>query len=163
MRQTVMGLDPGTKTTGYGFISWEGEDKKLVDSGVLSTPRDRDLNQRLCVIGEGLYKLLQKHRPQEVAIEKMFLGKNTDTAFKLGQAFGLCVYQSTRAGAGVFPYAARFIKQSVTGSGRAHKHSVQAFVKNIFHISRDINPDEADAIACALCHIHQKQSPLISL
>ncbi len=155
-----MGFDPGTIKTGYAAVSWEGTDIKLIDFGVLCPPAKKTLEQRLCVIGEHLERLIKKHKPKDSAIEQMFFGKNADSAFKLGQAFGLCVYQSVRHGARVFPYAARFIKQAVTGSGRADKHSVQAFVCNIFKISpHHQNTDATDALACVLCHIYQKQKP----
>ena len=160
MKQIIMGLDPGTVRTGFAVIAWESEDIQLLKFGTLTASPSQPLEHRLLSIGQNLETLYQQHAPAETAIEKIFFSKNADSAFKLGQLVGLCLYQSTRHNSLIFQYAARFIKKSITGSGRADKDSVKAFVYNIFHI-QDLeagnNTDATDAIAVALCHIYKKQ------
>ena len=160
MKQIIMGIDPGTIRTGFAILARESENIKLLKFGVLSASPKQTLEQRLVTIGQDLETLYQQYSPKETAIEKIFFGKNADSAFKLGHLFGLCLYQATLYNSSIFQYAARFIKQSITGSGRADKDSVKAFVYNIFHIQdreTNNNTDATDAIAVALCHVYQKQ------
>lgn len=158
--EIVLGLDPGTVRTGFAVVTMEKDKFSLLDFGVVSAASYQPLEQRLFIIGRGLRKIYQQYSISNTAIEQVFFGKNVDSAFKLGQVFGLCVYQAVCAGSQIFPYAARYIKKSVTGSGSADKKAVQTFVSNIFGVKMDkeIN-DATDALAVALCHIYQKQNP----
>ena len=136
----------------------------LLQFGVLLASVRDPLEQRLLLIVEKIY---QQYSVSDTAIEQVFFGKNPNSAFKLGQVFGLCAYQAQRAGSTVFPYAARYIKKAVTGSGGADKKAVQIYVLNIFGItpsSSAVSPappatDATDALAVALCHFYQKQNP----
>ena len=160
MKQVIMGLDPGTIRTGFAIMAWESDSIQLLNFGTLTASPKDCLEHRLLTIGQSLEKLYQQYAPKETAIEKVFLGKNVDSAFKLGQLLGLCLYQSTLYNSTIFQYAARFIKQSVTGSGSADKYAVQSFVCNILHVQSsdsNISIDATDAMAVALCHIYQKQ------
>lgn len=134
----VLGLDPGTVRTGFAVVKIIEKNKfSLLNFGVLCVKACSPLEQRLLEIGRGLEKIYQQYSVSETAIEQVFFGKNPSSAFKLGQVFGLCVYQAQRAGSSVFPYAARYIKKAVTGSGRADKKAVQIYVCNIFGIKQD--------------------------
>ena len=155
----VLGLDPGTVRTGFAIVDIEPDSFSLLKFGVLSTDPKKPVEQRLMVIGQKLERIYQQHTISDTALEKVFFGKNPDSAFKLGQVFGICTYQAISAGSKVYPYAARYIKQSVTGSGNADKKAVKTFVLNIFKVKEStIASDATDALAVALCHIYQKQN-----
>ncbi len=157
--EIILGLDPGTIRTGFALTTMKKDTFSLIKLGVLSTNTHTPLEQRLLVIGRELKKIYQQYSVSDTAIEQVFFGKNPDSAFKLGQVFGLCVYQAMVSGSRVFPYAVRYVKQSVTGSGNADKTAVQTFVLNIFGIKKEkIANDATDALAVALCHIYQKQN-----
>ena len=129
--------------------------------GVLKAQAKAPLEKRLLTLGEALEELYQKNFVSETALERVFVGKNPDSAFKLGQAFGLCAYQAVRYNSKVFSYPARYVKQVVTGSGRADKEMVKNFVLNTFSLkSRAFENDATDALAVALCH-WQKASLLL--
>ena len=156
----VLGIDPGTIRTGFAIVGVEKDKFSVVKFGVLSASTNQPLEQRLLSIGKEIENIYKQHSISETAIEQIFFGKNPDSAFKLGHIFGLCVYQAIRSGSLVFPYAARYIKKSVTGSGNADKQAVQTFVLNIFGIPpNQLMSDSTDALAVALCHIYQKQNP----
>ncbi len=164
----VLGLDPGTVRTGFAVVKVKTEKNNfsLLNSGVLCVEASCPLEQRLLIIGRGLEKIYQQYAVSDTAIEQVFFGKNPNSAFKLGQVFGLCAYQAQRAGSAVFPYAARYIKKAVTGSGSAAKKAVQIYVLNIFGIKQDTavsssvkTTDATDALAVALCHIYETQIP----
>jgi len=158
-KRIIIGLDPGTVKTGFAIIHLEDDQSQLQDMGVLEAPASHSLTQRICAIGENLKKLYQKYVPQETAIEQVFLGKNVDSAFKLGQIFGVCVYHATYFDSQLSSYASRFVKKSVTGSGHASKQMVNSFVSNIFNLQdKNIKIDATDALAVALCHIQQTQN-----
>jgi len=160
MKQVILGLDPGTLRTGFAVLALECDTIQLLNFGTITASPKNRLDLRLLSIGQSLEKLYQQCSPKETAIEKIFFGKNADSAFKLGQLFGLCLYQSVLYNSAIFQYAARFIKKSVTGSGSADKYAVQSFVCNVLNIqdqSSSIGVDATDAIAVALCHIYQKQ------
>ena len=162
MEHTIIGLDPGTFRTGFGVLLIKEKKHQLVDYGVISSS-DPQLEKRIQEIGAGLKQLYSQYLGVHTAIEKVFFGKNPDTAFKLGQIFGMCVYQAGCFNSPVYSYATRFIKQSVTGSGRADKKAVKTFITNIFAAQdKKIQTDAADAIAVALCHAYQKQNPVLS-
>ena len=163
MEHLIIGLDPGTFRTGFGILSFSEKKQQLVDYGVISSSAQK-LEERIPVIGQKLKKLYCQYPGMETAIEKVFYGKNPDSAFKLGQIFGMCVYQAGCFNSPVYSYATRYIKQSVTGSGQASKEAVKTFVTNIFACkNKKIQTDAADAIAVALCHAYQKQNPLLSV
>ena len=156
----VLGIDPGTIRTGFAIVSVEKDKFSVVKFGVLSALAKQSLEQRLLSIGKKIENIYKQYSISETAIEQIFFGKNPDSAFKLGHIFGVCVYHAMCSGSLVFPYAARYIKKSVTGSGSADKQAVQTFVLNIFGIPPNkLMTDSTDALAVALCHIYQKQNP----
>ena len=163
MKKIIIGLDPGTFHTGYGVIAVQEENYHLLEYGVFSA-RSSVLAHRIQSIGQDLNHLYRRQPGAETAIEKVFCGKNPDTAFKLGQIFGLCVYQAGLFGSPVFSYASKFIKQSVTGSGRSDKEGVKIFMQNRFPVlakEESLQLDAVDALAAALCHAVQPETSLL--
>ena len=158
MKQILIGLDPGTVHTGYAVIAVDKSPPALQDLGVV-TATEKALEKRLYEIHKGLEKLYQQYCPRETAMEQIFMGKNADSAFKLGQAVGMCSVLAARFQSPVFFYPTRFVKQSVTGSGRADKETVKAFVCNLFDIKKPASTDATDALAVALCHSRQNTIP----
>ncbi len=160
MKSKVLGLDPGTIRMGFAVIGLEKEQLILQDLGVIEGGKTENYVDRLLVIGGKLEQLYQKYSPSETAVEKVFFGKNADSAFKLGQIFGICSYQASRYHSQFFSYATRFVKQSVTGMGGADKQTVKNFISNWFSLpDLEIPLDATDALAVALCHVFQKQRP----
>lgn len=149
----ILGLDPGTVSIGFALLALKDKKPAFLDMGVLKAQATRPLEQRLLTLGQALEKLYQKHFVSETALERVFLGKNPDSSFKLGQAFGLCTYQAVQHGSEVCSYPARYVKQVVTGSGRADKEMVKNFVLNTFGLKKEgVENDATDALAVALCH-----------
>ena len=163
MGLTVLGIDPGTVRAGWGLIqAGSGGAFKCLDYGLIQTDRRQAFALRLKSLHKGLEELLLRHRPDHLAVEKMFLGRNPDVAFKLGHVFALCLLESEKRDIKFFEYASRLVKKTVTFSGNASKDLVQKFVVNFFSLSPEPKAlDATDALAVALCHIrHQKNFKL---
>jgi crossover junction endodeoxyribonuclease RuvC len=144
----IMGIDPGSRRTGYGVIRLEGYRHVYVASGHLNL-MTFPIHERLRQIFLGLQQILQAYRPVEAAIEQVFMQENPNSALKLGQARGAAIVALNIP---VAEYAARQVKKSVVGNGAADKTQVQFMVKRLLNIARDLQADEADALAIALCH-----------
>lgn len=150
----IIGIDPGSRFTGYGVIQWEGNQTRYLDSGCLSVA-SVSISERLQKIFTGLQSIVQLHQPHEAAIEQVFMHQNPGSALKLGQARGAAI---VALGATVSEYSARQVKQSVVGYGAADKKQVQHMVKKLLNISIELQADAADALAVALCHAHMRFS-----
>ena len=149
----ILGIDPGTVVTGYGVLSYSEEEVLCKDYGVIEAPRKASLQKRVGFINKNLEKLYKLHKPSHTAVEKIFFGKNPEVAFKLGHIFALCLLHSQNNGSEFFEYPARFVKKSVTFSGRASKELVCQFVKNSLSLEGEESYlDATDALAVALCH-----------
>ena len=146
-----MGIDPGTVNTGYGLIQMTDSQVKCLDYGLIYS-KEKNFSARIYNIHKEIKKLCQCYKPQHLAIEKVFFGKNADTAFKLGHVFALCLLESARQGIEFFEYASRYVKKSVTFSGNASKELVQQFVLNLLSLPKKGPLDASDALAVALCH-----------
>lgn len=153
----ILGIDPGSRITGYGVIECVGRKQHYLGSGCIRTMSD-DLPYRLQQIFEGLSEIIKQYQPQELAIERVFLAKNADSALKLGQARGAAIVAGTQAALAVHEYSATQIKSAVVGSGRAKKTQVQHMVKHILSLPASPQEDAADALAVAICHYHTNQS-----
>jgi len=153
----ILGIDPGSRKTGFGIIEIDGKKIKHVINGRLMVG-DGEFADRLRQIFEGLTDLIERYQPDMMAIEKVFLHKNADSALKLGQARGAAIVAATQAQLPVAEYSARQIKQSVVGKGGADKTQVQHMVKHLLNLSGTPQADAADALAVALCHAHTEQS-----
>lgn len=151
MTTRILGIDPGSRRTGVSIIDVQTSSFKHVYHGVVATS-DEDFPSRLKDIFDGITLLIREYRPQECAVETVFLSKNPSSALKLGQARGAAIVAAVNAGIPVSQYAPRAIKLSVVGTGAADKTQVQYMVGMLLNISGKIAPDAADALAVALTH-----------
>ncbi|MGA9370169.1 MAG: crossover junction endodeoxyribonuclease RuvC [Steroidobacteraceae bacterium] len=150
----ILGLDPGSRRTGYGVIERRGADWVHVAHGCVTvTAVGESLSERLRVIFESLRDLITKHGPGEVAIERVFVNRNVDSALKLGQARGAALCAVPK-GLPVFEYAPRAIKLALVGSGAAEKAQVAHMIRTLLGLQGRISPDASDALAVAICHAH---------
>lgn len=153
----ILGIDPGSRITGYGVIDLVGAKPYYVASGCIRTG-EGTLEQRLAQIYAGLSEVIGLHRPNAVAVERVFMAKNADSALKLGQARGAALVCMANHGLSIAEYAARQIKQAVTGQGGADKSQVQHMVTAILTLSAIPQADAADALAIALTHAYAGSS-----
>lgn len=150
----VLGIDPGLTRCGYAVLDGSGTAVRAVSLGVLRTPTEADLPERLAALWNDVQDLLDEFRPQAVAIEQVFFQVNVQTAMSVGQASGLVLALAHRAGCQVAQYPPNQVKEAVTGSGRADKVQVQKMVQMRLGLSALPDPpDVADAAAVALCHV----------
>jgi len=147
----ILGIDPGSQRTGFGVLDAVGARLTYVASGVIRT-EDGEFAARLCEIFRCVRTVVAQFQPQEIAIERVFVNRNPDSALKLGQARGAAICGTADAGAEVFEYAPRQIKMAVVGSGSAEKAQVQLMIKSILKLESKITADAADALATAVCH-----------
>ncbi|WDE10137.1 crossover junction endodeoxyribonuclease RuvC [Thalassomonas haliotis] len=155
----ILGIDPGSRLTGYGVIKQQGRHFSYLGSGCIrAISAGDDLGARLQVIFAGVSELVLQFKPDLFAIEQVFMAKNPDSALKLGQARGAAIVAATNAGLDIAEYSARQIKQSVVGSGGADKTQVQHMVKTILKLPGTPQADAADALAVALCHGHSHEA-----
>lgn len=157
----ILGIDPGSRKTGFGLVDITGGRACYVTSGVIRVP-DAALAERLRVIFDSVTQLTGQYGPDQLAIEEVFMGKNASSALKLGQARGAAITAAAVAGVPVFEYATRTVKQSVVGQGGADKTQVQHMVKVLLRLPATPQEDAADALAVALCHANT-QAQLIKL
>jgi crossover junction endodeoxyribonuclease RuvC len=153
----ILGIDPGSRKTGFGIINAVGSKSEYVTSGVIRMSDADDLPARLKVIFDSLTKIIEEYCPQEMAIEQVFLAKNAASALKLGQARGAAIVAATAQNIPVSEYEARKVKQSVVGNGAADKLQVQHMVKVLLKLPAAPQEDAADALAVALCHANSQQ------
>jgi crossover junction endodeoxyribonuclease RuvC len=153
---TVLGIDPGTASTGYGVVQSRGGRLSAVCGGVISTSADEPLERRLGAIFNSLVELLDAHRPQAVAIEEIFFGRNVRTAFAVGQARGVVLSAAGLRGVRCFAYTPQAVKLAVCGAGGARKEQVQRMVAALLRLETPPEPDHAaDALALAICHANR--------
>lgn len=152
----ILGLDPGSQRTGFGLIDCRGAEYIHVAHGCIATAAGASLRDRLRTIFEGVRALIEEHQPGEVAIERVFVNRNADSALKLGQARGAALC-AVPAGVGVFEYAPREIKLAVVGFGAAEKLQVAHMVRALLGLQGRIGADASDALAVAVCHAHSRR------
>ena len=151
----VLGIDPGTRKLGYGVVEG-GRELKGVAWGVLTASRQVPVEERLRVLYDGLSDVILRYRPQEVAIEDPFVGKNVRSAFAVGRAQTVAILAAVNRGLSIHYYSPALVKQQVTGYGRSDKRQVQEMVKLQLELSEYPQPsDAADALAIAICHLQQ--------
>ncbi|MFV0276303.1 MAG: crossover junction endodeoxyribonuclease RuvC [Parahaliea sp.] len=153
----ILGIDPGSRKTGFGIIHFHAGRSEYVTSGVIRLPAG-ELPERLGVIHAGISELIARHEPGQLAIEQVFIARNAGSALKLGQARGAAIAACVSQQLAVAEYSARQIKQSVVGTGSAAKTQVQHMVKVLLKLPAEPQEDAADALAAALCHAHMQQS-----
>ena len=150
----IIGIDPGSRVTGYGIIDCRGRETGFITCGTIRLPATAAFSERLLLIFEGLSEVMEQHRPEVAAVEDLFVAHNVRSALKLGQARGAAVVAACRQGMPVFDYTPRKIKESVAGYGNAEKSQVQEMVRVLLELSALPSSDAADALAVALCHGH---------
>jgi crossover junction endodeoxyribonuclease RuvC len=156
---TILGIDPGTRITGYGLIRVGGPLIEALDFGCVRPPPTLPLADRYRIIFDGIEQLLERHQPQAVAIESQFVLKNVQSAIKLGMAKGMVVLAAARRNIPVYEYPPKRAKQAVVGNGAASKAQVQKMIALLLRLPKLPEPeDAADALALAICHAHNRRS-----
>jgi crossover junction endodeoxyribonuclease RuvC len=155
----ILGIDPGSQATGFGVIDWVDGGARYVTSGAIRTSGS-EFPPRLRQIFDGVLELMREYRPAEVAIERVFMHRNADSALKLGQARGAALCAAFSTDPMVFEYAPREVKLAVVGQGGAQKEQVQLMVRTLLKLQGDLGPDAADAIGLALCHAYSRKARL---
>ena len=152
----ILGLAPGLAPVGSGVVYKEKNDNtRAVDFGVILTPKDESLPVRLAMIEEGINNLLNKFKPEEIAVEELFFSKNITTGIPVAHARGVMLLTCIKYCGRLYEYTPNQIKQSLTGYGKADKIQMQHVVTSLLHLSKIPRPDDAaDALAVALCHAH---------
>lgn len=152
----ILGIDPGLRITGFGVLEKSGTRLAYVTSGCIRTPA-ADLPARLKVILDGLAEVIAQCRPEQIAVEKVFVNVNPQSTLLLGQARGTAICAAVMHNLPVAEYTALQVKQAVVGNGHARKEQVQEMVKRLLKLAGHPSPDAADALACAICHAHGGQ------
>ncbi len=153
----IIGIDPGSRVTGYGIIDQLGQQIRYIASGCIRT-RGEALAERLGMIFTGVNQVIDEYLPEEMAVEQVFMNKNADSALKLGQARGAAICAGVTRTLPVSEYAAREIKQAVVGKGGATKEQVQHMVRVLLSLDKPPPGDAADALAVAISHGHIRET-----
>ena len=150
----IVGLDPGLATLGYGVIEKDARGNcRAIDCGVVLTPKEEGLPVRLAMLEEGINKILEKYKPDEVAVEELFFSKNITTGIAVAHARGVALLACVKSCGKLYEYTPMQIKQALTGYGKADKKQMQAVVTSLLKLKAVPKPDDAaDALAVALCH-----------
>ena len=155
----ILGIDPGYATIGYGVV--EKNERGLVkalDYGIISTPKDKSIAQRLVMIKEGMQALIARYNPQAVAVEELFFNTNITTGIAVAEARGVILLTAQEQVGHVYEYTPSQVKQAITGTGRADKMQVQYMVQLLLKLAKRPQPDDAaDALAVAIAHANTNQ------
>ena len=154
--QRILGIDPGSRLTGYGIIDSIPGKVGFVACGVIKTTVKYPLANRLNEIFDGINEVIQLHDPEVAAVEEIFMSTNANSALKLGQARGAAVVAAMQNGLGVHDYSAKKVKRAVVGYGQAEKGQVQHMIKMLLGLSKEPSEDAADALAVAICHANHQ-------
>ena len=153
----ILGIDPGTAITGFGVIDYDGRSFKFVDAGVIRTPKEQPMNERLSTVYDEMHELLKEFKPDVMSIELLFFARNVTTAMTVGQSRGIVMLAATQAGIPIYEYTPMQVKQAVTGYGKADKKQIQEMVKNLLKLDQIPKPDDAaDGLAIAITHAGTK-------
>ena len=153
----IIGIDPGSRRTGYGIVDAVAGKVSYVTSGIIRLP-EGSLPERLKIIFDGVSQIIGEYRPQQMGIEEVFFAKDPRAALKLGQARGAAIVAGVNAGLDVGEYSARSVKQAVVGTGAADKKQVQMMITQLLKLPQSPSEDAADALAVAICHAHSKHT-----
>lgn len=163
--QVILAIDPGSVTMGYALIAVKGQTARLLEMGVLKLSTYSDIYLRLAKIHTRVASLIQSFHPESFAIEAPFFGKNVQSMLKLGRAQGVAIAAAMQASLPVTEYSPRKVKQAITGNGNASKEQVWKMLKDVLKLEEE-NPqylDASDALAVAMCHYYELNSPLASI
>ncbi len=152
---SILGIDPGSRATGYGVITKKANQLYYVTCGVIRLGAKYKFNDRLKMIFDGLCEVIEIHKPTVAGVEDVFVAANPRTALKLGHARGVAVLAALYNGLRVYDYTPRMVKQAVVGYGNADKQQVQQMVRVLLQLSASPSSDAADALAVAMCHANQ--------
>lgn len=155
----ILGIDPGSRITGYGVIRDTGRGCEYIASGCIRTGSGA-LPERLDAVFAGVSEIIQTYQPVSMGIEQVFMARNADSALKLGQARGVAIVAGAQAGLAISEYSATQVKSAITGSGRSAKEQVQLMVMHLLKLTKKPQIDASDALAIALCHAHHQQTLL---
>jgi crossover junction endodeoxyribonuclease RuvC len=156
----VIGVDPGSRVTGYGVIEFDSSGMVALDHGCIKPPSGSPLSKRYVVIYDALEGLISQFGPQQMAVEAPFYCKNVSSALKLSQVRGVILLAGSKNDLDIYEYSPRKVKQAVVGSGAAAKRQIQRMVAEILSLSKPpASEDAADALAVAICHIHYMSGP----
>ena len=158
----ILGIDPGSRVTGYGIIREKNRALEYIDSGCIRTA-EGELSQRLLEIFNGVCHLMETYTPHEVAIEEVFMHENPSAALKLGHARGVAMVACASHRVNVSEYSAREVKLSLVGYGAAQKEQVKHMVVKLLMLNSAPQSDAADALGIAICHSHMRNSPLTAV
>jgi len=153
----VLGLDPSSQSTGFGIIEFSNDIYKVLEYGTIKPQRRQLFQEKLNTIKLAVEGLIDRHNPEEVAIENPFYAQNIKTAITLGQVRGAVLVAIAGRGVALFEYSPLEIKKAVTGYGQADKNQVKVMVKALLHLDEaDLEEDASDALACAFCHLNTR-------
>lgn len=152
--EIILGIDPGSRATGYGVISWKSKTARFIEAGVIRPNPGLNFAKRLERIYSGLMEVIARNNPTVSAVEGVFQSVNARTALLLGHARGVGILAAVHGGLLVFEYSPMAVKQAVVGYGRAEKSQVQHMVQMLLKLSKRPAQDAADALAVAICHAH---------
>jgi len=158
----ILGIDPGSHQTGWGLIGFSGNELRPVDHGLIRLPKKETLSGRLLILFEELTTVIERTRPDEAAVESVFVARNAKSALTLGHARGVIMLACARSGVTPAEYPANTVKQAVLGHGgaAATKERVAFMVRAILGLEEIPEPaDITDALACAICHAHRREMP----
>lgn len=151
----ILGVDPGTRVTGYGIICIQNQAYIPLDYGCIRPPSSLKLSERYLVIFDSIEELINKYEPKSLVVETQYVHKNVQSALKLGMARGTVMIAAKKRGLSIFEYAPTVAKRAVVGNGSASKFQVQAMVQRLLNLpSLPFPEDAADALALAICHAH---------
>ncbi|QXH50307.1 crossover junction endodeoxyribonuclease RuvC [Pseudomonas fakonensis] len=153
----ILGIDPGSRITGFGVVRQTARGCEYVASGCIRTG-DGELHDRLLVVFRGVSEIIRQHGPVTMGIERVFMARNADSALKLGQARGAAIVAAAEAGLEIAEYTASQVKQAVAGTGGANKEQVMLMVMHLLKLTKKPQIDASDALAIALCHAHTRSS-----
>lgn len=155
--QRILGIDPGSLSTGYSVIESDGRVCRHIHSGHIQLSK-LSATERLAGIFDGINEIIKVYAPEVMVVENVFMAKNASAALKLGQARGVAICAGVKAGLPVQEYSARFIKKTITGNGAANKQQVKYMVCHLLGVAERSHDDESDALAIALCYVFAKPS-----
>jgi crossover junction endodeoxyribonuclease RuvC len=155
----VLGLDPGSRRTGFGVVERHGNTYLCLTHGHAAPPPRQDLAHRIAAIAEQAGEIMDRHRPDWVAVEEAFYHESVRSTLVLGHVRGALMVAAVQRGLAVAEYSPREVKQSVVGSGSAAKEQVSFMVRRLLGLRGALQPDAADALAVALCHLHRAHRP----
>jgi crossover junction endodeoxyribonuclease RuvC len=157
----TIGIDPGSRITGYGIVEKRGASVAYIASGAIRTNASRPKAERLLHIKRELEAVIERFKPSALAVEDIFIAKNPKSALTLGEARGIILLSAAEAGIQVYEYSAREVKSSVVGSGAAHKTQIKMMIGKLLGMKKTLkSEDEADALAIAFCHVIRQTGAL---